>query len=235
MRWKQIKKELNITDKAVNTHLRVLTEKGLTQKGKNGYRLTAKGTLALEDIEAEGETYIIVFSKTLKQYYVKKFKQLRLHLDLSRGIITPAKTFATLGLYPLLALVKATVPSREAGVYDNFLAEVYVGAVDKKAKQKDGELIARGKMPILTGTLWKLASPKAHLDQEESLVGYTFNFPKAYNEALSQELKPLLAKAFPYVNSDEELQKAVFARLKVISHPVHERRGVVKEIWQLSH
>jgi len=233
-------RRVGFSRQTVYLHVERLMWKGFLEGEKGGFPLrhliylTDEGFALLQNLEAQEETEAVnvqIAVKELKEYYARRFRRLLLHLDLARGFVTPQKSIATLGLLPLIALVKASLPRKEADVYNHFLADVYVQAADKKARIKDEELLAKGMTPILIETLWRLATPKACRNREMPLPGYGFNFPAACDNALREELKPLLAKAFPYVTSGEELRKAIFARLKVISHPVRERRQVADDVW----
>jgi hypothetical protein len=69
------------------------------------------------------------------------------------------------------------------------------------------------------------------MNGEEPLPGYRFNFIEAYNKLLLEEIKPIIMEAYPHAKGEEELCGMVFATLKVISHPVKERRKLTREIW----
>ena len=117
--------------------------------------------------------------------------------------------------------MKHTKPDGEAKLYPEFAAEVYVETVDAEICSADEKLLADGKAPVMAEAFWRAASPKAW-NRSMQILGYSFDFPHAYRKAARKELRKILLKTYSPAR-DEDLQRAVFIRLKAISHPVRER------------
>jgi DNA-binding HxlR family transcriptional regulator len=200
------------------------------------YQLTQKGLVAAEDLIAEKETKIeaVAEGSNLIEFYERRFARRLVHLELWRYKVTPAKTLVSLNFYPAYVFVKAIVhPGEKSRKFNVFLGSLYVKSVDEKARNVDEMLLKKGYNPCFTEALWKACSPKVwrKVDGEEPLPGYKFNFVHAYNDLLSEEIKSILMEAYPQSSREEELRGRVFATLKVISHPIRERRKIIRELW----
>ncbi|MEM4521168.1 MAG: helix-turn-helix domain-containing protein [Candidatus Bathyarchaeia archaeon] len=201
------------------------------------YKLTDTGLEIAEALAAKREALadsMLPKASSLVDWYTNRFTRFLYHLDLAIPKITPARIYATLNLYPAVVFIRALVsPSKEDRVYNRFLASVYVESVDERLRQLDEERIRQGLRPSLIEAMWRVCSPQAWRKRggEEPLPGYIFNFLKAYHANLTEDIVSVLKKAGPNI-SNEELPGLVFARLKICSHPVQERRKLIKEIWQ---
>lgn len=201
------------------------------------YQLTEAGIAAAEELLAERETKIVeaeLKGLNLEEFYKELFTRRLMHLELWRYKVTPAKTLVSLNFYPAYVFVKAVVyPDEKSRKFNAFLGRLYVRSVDEKVRNVDEMLLMRGYTPSFTEALWRACSPKVWMkvDGEEPLPGYKFNFVHAYNNFLSEGIMPILKEAYPKSSGEEELRGRVFATLKVISHPIRERRKLIKELW----
>jgi len=53
---------------------------------------------------------------------------------------------------------------------------------------------------------WQFCSPNAHSSPEE-ILGFTFNYPKAFKNTLIPKFEQVLSKAFPYTKNNKTLRK----------------------------
>ena len=62
-------------------------------------------------------------------------------------------------------------------------------------------------------------------ERRQEILGFEFNFSKGYRHALNnvEKAEEVLSR---YGRKSEE---RIFARLKILSHPVGERRKIIKE------
>lgn len=240
LRWATLAECSGLSESTLSTSLRSLVKRGLVQRVVDEqthpprvyYKLTENGFDQLNAIEESEEVLLegepeFKAPDSLEEYFNKYFRFRGLAMDVGRGGVSLKRLFLTFGLLPILEVARGFIPTEEGELYLKFLAEVYVNSVDPKALAD---------LPVEKGAevikfFWRFCSPNAH-SSPEKILGFTFNYPKAFKNALTPKFEQILTKAFPYAKGEKMLRKNVFARLKVISHPIHERRKLVSKIWE---
>ncbi|MEM2099665.1 MAG: MarR family transcriptional regulator [Candidatus Bathyarchaeia archaeon] len=238
--WSDLYKLSGLSESTLSSSLKSLVDEGLVERQVDAgvyppavyYTLTDKGLAHLEGaVEAEGineNEQLPEHSNDLAEFVQNYFRLKGLGLDLSRSRVSVGRVFFTFGLLPLAELARAYVPTAESVSYLMFMSNVYVGAVNAKALvdmpvEKQFETVR---------FFWKLCSTSA-FNAKEAILGFTFDYPSAFNQYIKEMDAQILAKAFPYAISISDLRRAVFARLKVITHPISERRKIVDKIWKV--
>jgi len=240
--WAALAKRCGLSESTLSTSLRSLVRRGLVQRAVDGqthpprvyYKLTEGGFDELDAIKESEEALLeeepeFKAPDSLEEYFNKYFRLKGLAMDVGRSGVSPKRLFLTFGLLPIVEVVRSFIPTKEGELYVKFLAKVYVNSVDPEALA--GLPVEKGAEVIKF--FWQFCSPNAHSSSEE-IFGFTFNYPKAFKNALIPKFEQILVKAFPYAEGKKTLRKAVFARLKVISHPLRERRKLISKIWENS-
>ena len=237
--WSTLLKQSGLSESTLSSCLKSLLRRGLISRLVDAntypptvyYRLTDRGFDELDSImdveeEALEEEPALEVSGSLKEHVYNYLRLRGVAMDIGRGGISLRRLFLTFGLLPVLEVAKAFKPTGQGEEYLKFLTEVYVGSIDPKALDS----LPIEKQFEVVKFFWKMCSPNAYKTVEK-ILGFDFNYPKAYKKALSPDRKEIITMAFPYAKSKETRRKAVFARLKVLSHPVKERRQIIKSIW----
>lgn len=239
LNWSALLELCGLSESTLSSSLHSLEAGGLVQRVVHGqtrpprvcYKLTEDG---FDQLDAAGECEEVVLEgepefkapDNLEGYFNEYFRLRGLAMDVERGGVSPKRLFLTFGLLPVPEFARASIPTKEGELYLKFLAEVYVGSVDPRALVE---------LPVEKGVevikfFWRLCSPNAHSSPEE-MLGFTFDYPKAFKDAFTPKFERVLVKTFPYAEGEKMLRKAVFARLKAISHPLRERRQLISKIY----
>ena len=237
--WSTLLKQSGLSESTLSSCLKSLLRQGLISRLVDAntypptvyYRLTDRGFDEIDSImdveeEALEEEPTLEVSGSLKEHVYNYFRLRGVAMDIGRDGISLRRLFLTFGLLPVLEVAKAFKPTSQGEEYLKFLTEVYVSSIDPKALDS----LPVEKQFEVVKFFWKMCSPNAY-ETVEKILGFDFNYPKAYKKALSPDRKEIITMAFPYAKSKETRRKAVFARLKVLSHPVKERRQIIKSIW----
>jgi len=237
--WSILLKQSGLSESTLSSCLKALSRRGLidrlvdasTYPPRVYYRLTDRGfdelnsIMDVEEEALEAEPTLEV-SGPLKEYAYKYLKLRGVAMDIRRSGVSPERLFLTFGLLPVLTKESLKFKTSRGEEYLKFLTEVYVGSVDPEALDN----LSVEKQFEVVKFFWKMCSSNAYKTAEK-VLGFNFNYPKAYKKTLTLDREEIIVMAFPYAKSYEIRRKAVFTRLKVISHPVKERRQIIKSIW----
>lgn len=240
--WKFLLYELKIPKGTLNRYLRILEERGEVERvvddspSKIAYKLTETGEDTLDSIEGYHEAeassrlegYDIETVENLVDYFQAKFRRMLLHqVDL---VDLGVKDFLmTFGIYPMAVLARNVIaPTSEAKKYLGFLAKTYVYTVDEDAFKG----MPSSSWPAVVESLWRLASPeligKPLEEMREKIFDVWFDFSKGYAKSLNE-----VEGARGILKKHERDKNKIFARLKLASHPLNERKYLVKRLWEL--
>jgi len=239
MNYRELLKALGRPDRTLYVNLLELQRDGFVKKEERGlYVISEAGLRLLKMREAELEAKIETelgaeelervegpgkYVEALEEHFREKFRRFLVGLTDLKSDLSLSTILVTFGVYPLVMFVKSAVKSSEDEViYHAFLASTYVNSVDLRALMKNPS-------PHTVEYFWQTADPKLiaakNGERRQEILGFEFNFSKGYRHALNnvEKAEEVLSR---YGRKSEE---RIFARLKILSHPVGERRKIIKE------